>query len=44
MRIATLIKTSPDWPFDIISSNRGKAWTNHNIPTKTEEKKMNGLN
>ena len=39
----SFIKTSPDCPLEIISSNLGIDWISHKIPTKTKEKKTKGL-
>ena len=39
---ATLTKTSPDCPLEIMSSSRGNDCTSHKIPIKTDEKKKNG--
>ena len=39
----SFIKTSPDCPLEIISSNLGIDWISHKIPTKTKEKKIKGL-
>ena len=43
IRIEIFIKTSPDWPLEITSSNLGIDWISHRIPTKTKEKKIKDL-
>ena len=41
--IEIFINTNPDCPLEITSSNFGIDCISHKIPTKTNEKKINGL-
>ena len=43
IRIEIFIKTNPDWPLEITSSNLGIDWISHKIPINTKEKKTKGF-